>query len=98
MGEAVSRMSARLSTFVGSDAYAGSCCADAVKGAESPNELRGVYADHPAPRKLSLEDFEGGLVVCITVGRHEHQLIGNVEIRVAGRKPLAFVFQESRHR
>ena len=46
-------------------------------------------ADDLPPGEEPRQGVEGDSVVRIVEGRHEHKIVGDVEIRVAGRQALA---------
>ena len=71
---------------------------DTMKGAEPPDEFSGIDPNHFVLRHLALQNFDGAIIVWLTIGRHQDNPVRDVKIRVARRQALAFVFDEARHR
>src|SRR6185437_12080089 len=63
---------------------------DAVERPEAPHQVGAVDADDLAAGKDSGERGQGSLVPRRVVGGHQHDAVGDVEVRVAGGEPLAF--------
>src|SRR5439155_19253618 len=61
----------------------------AVQRAEAEHEVAGVDADHRPRRKESGEDGERLPVADVVEGRDEDRRVGDIEVRVARRQPLA---------
>ena len=59
---------------------------EAMEGAEAPGEVDGVDADDGPVGEAIGEDFQRDAVVRIVEGWNEDSGIGDVKIRVAGRK------------
>ena len=59
-----------------------------VKGPQAPDEVDGVDADDFAAGKAVGNDVERVTVVGVIEGRHQHESVGDVEVRVAGRETL----------
>jgi len=68
-----------------------------VERTQTPNQFHGIHPDNAVIWELVLENVQRVLVIRIPIGRHQHQTIGDVEVRVAGRKALAFMLQVTRH-
>ena len=70
----------------------------AVQSAQAPNEVYTVdTGDFPAREALS-QDIQCEPVIRIVEGRDEDDSIGDIEVRIAGRKPYAVEVKRSRHR
>ena len=62
----------------------------AVQRAQPPDEIAAVDADHLALGKQLSQSIQRGAIVGIAKHRHQHQLVGNVKIGIAGGQPLSF--------
>ena len=61
----------------------------AVQRAQTPDQIDAVNADDFAIRKNLRQNVQRHAVVGVVKRRHQHQPIGDIEIRIAGRQPLA---------
>jgi hypothetical protein len=61
-----------------------------VEGAEAPDEVDGVDADDLAGGEAGGDDVESVAVVAVVEGGDEDEIVGDVEVGVAGRETLAF--------
>jgi hypothetical protein len=61
-----------------------------VEGAQAPDEVDGVDADHFAVREATGDDVEGVAVVAVVEGGDKDERVGDVEVGVAGGEALAF--------
>ncbi len=59
---------------------------DAVDRAHAPDEWLTVDGCYLASREESLQGVDSTLVVCMTKHRGEHDVVGDVEVCVAGRQ------------
>src|SRR5258708_7883590 len=64
----------------------------------APDEIYGVDADDCAIGKDIGKNVEGSPVVGIVEGGNQHQAVCRVEIRIAGRQPLAAEYHRARQR
>ncbi len=62
----------------------------AVEGAEAPDEVDGVDADDFAGGEAAGDGVEGVAVVGVVEGGDEDEVVGDVEVGVAGGEALAF--------
>jgi len=71
---------------------------EAVEGAEAPDEVGAIDADDASVGEEVLQGVERGFVGgWIAIGWQENDVIGDIEIGVAGRETLAAVFDDARH-
>src|SRR3984885_818213 len=61
-----------------------------MEGAEAPDEVDGVDADDLAVGEAGGDDVEGVAVVAVVEGGDKDEVIGDVEVGVAGGEALAF--------
>ena len=60
-----------------------------MQGSETPHQIDGVDPhDAPAGEEIG-QDLQRLPIVGIVEGRHQHRMVANVEVRVAGRQPHA---------
>src|SRR5437660_1790754 len=71
--------------------------ADAMEGAEAPDQFGGINAQNAAVWKSFLQDGQGLGVVGMTISRDQDNLVGDVKVGVARGKALAAIFNDSRH-
>src|SRR6185437_4431445 len=69
----------------------------AVEGAEAPDEVNAVHADDVTAGKNLSENVESKPVVGVVKGGNKDQVVGEVEIRVAGRDTLVAEDNGARH-
>src|ERR1035437_5022884 len=63
---------------------------EAVEGAEAPDQVDGVDADDFAVGEAGGDDVERAAVIRIIEGGDQDQVVGDVEVGVAGREALTF--------
>ena len=61
----------------------------AVQRAQSPHQIDGVNADHLAAREQAGQDVQCVAVVGIVERRHQHAVVGDIEVGVTRRQALA---------
>src|SRR5215470_13393570 len=69
----------------------------AVDGAKAEDEIAASNADDGAIGKESGERVECFAIVGIVERGNEYKFVGNVEVRIAGGKPLAVEIDRRRH-
>ena len=69
-----------------------------VQGAESEDEIDGVDARYRAIFEEFSQDAKSDAIVRIIEGRHQHGLVGDVEIGVTGRQPPPIKMERRGHR
>ncbi len=69
----------------------------AVERAESPDQFDAVDSDDPSVRKALGQGTQRDAVVRIVERRNQNHVVGDVEIRVACRKPLAVEVERRGH-
>src|SRR5262249_2805042 len=67
----------------------------AMDGAQPPDEIAAVDAYHFTAGKNAGENIQGNAVLGIVEGRNQDQVIGDVEVGVAGRQPPPFEYDRT---
>lgn len=71
---------------------------EAVEGAQAPDQIGAIDADHLAGGKEFLQNLLGALVVGMVEEGQQHDMISDIEIGITGRKALPLVDDGWRHR
>ena len=66
--------------------------------AEAPDQIDGMDADDLAVGEEAGQGVQSDAVGRVVEGRDEHEAVGDVEVGVAGREPLAFEDDRAGHR
>src|SRR5580765_3818217 len=70
---------------------------NAVNRSQSPNQFRAIDPDHAPFREFFLKDIESDGIIGTPESGDEDNLIGDIEIGIAGRQSLTLLLDETRH-